>query len=74
MLGAKVTLAYLKAITHICLFKLIFMKNLFQDGMEVVEKVSEYLKAQYTDYDMEQENTNNLEEPNNIKSYDQEYF
>ena len=50
------------------------MKFLYQDGMEVVEKVSEYLKAQYTDYDMEQENTNNLEEPNNIKSYDQEYF
>ena len=39
--------------------------------MEVVEKVSEYLKAQYTDYDVEEEYTNNFEEP---KSYDQEYF
>ena len=42
--------------------------------MEVVEKVSEYLKSQYTDYDVEEENTNNTEEPNSIKSYDQDYF
>ena len=42
--------------------------------MEVVEKVSEYLKAQYTDYDVEEENKNKLEEPNNINSYDHEYF